>query len=159
MSLFARRGSLCSRTHPTDDPGLLRIPGPTLVSLSVRFAPLSARDQFNPASWSQHVFTPSAAFPGWWEIDLNTLALGDGVYEYEFVGTTPVADPYADAITRFGGYRGLFTISNARPVPQPFRWDGEFPVGMVLPQNNKIAIYEMPIKWMPSDPGENAPLA
>src|SRR5271154_475320 len=146
--------------HPTDHPGLLRIPGPTLVSLSLRFAPLSARDQFNPASWPLHDFAHSTAFPGWWEFDLDTLALAAGVYEYEFVinGTTPVPDPYADAITRFGGYRGLFTISGGQRVPQPFRWDGEFPAGTALPANNQIAIYEMPIKWMSSDPGENAPL-
>jgi len=146
--------------HPTDHPGLLRIPGPTLVSLSLRFAALSARDQFNPASWPLHDFAHSTAFPGWWEFDLDTLALAAGVYEYEFVinGTTPVPDPYADAITRFGGYRGLFTISGGQRVPQPFRWDGEFPAGTALPANNQIAIYEMPIKWMSSDPGENAPL-
>jgi 1,4-alpha-glucan branching enzyme len=146
--------------HPTNHPGLLRIPGPTLVSLSVRFAPLSARDQFNPSAWPQHDFARSASFPGWWEFDLDVLALAAGVYEYEFVinGTTPVPDPYADALTRFGGYRGLFTISGGQRVPHPFRWDGEFPAGMVLPANNQIAIYEMPIKWMSSDPGENAPL-
>jgi hypothetical protein len=27
-----------------------------------------------------------------------------------------------------------------------------------LPQNNQIVIYEMPVKWMSSDPAENAPL-
>ena len=30
--------------------------------------------------------------------------------------------------------------------------------GVGLPANNRIAIYEMPIKWMASDPGENASL-
>ncbi|HEV3145525.1 MAG TPA: alpha-amylase family glycosyl hydrolase [Gemmataceae bacterium] len=63
-------------------------------------------------------------------------------------------DPYADAITRFGGYRGLFTINNGVRVSPTFRWDDEFPSGVTLPQNNQIVIYEMPIKWMSSDPGE-----
>ena len=64
---------------------------------------------------------PNAAFPGWWQFDLDALALADGVYEYEFVanGTIVAADPYADAITRFGGYRGLFTIQRWR-ARQPF---------------------------------------
>jgi 1,4-alpha-glucan branching enzyme len=145
--------------HPTDHLGLLRVPGPGLASLAVRFAPLSDRDIFNPAAWPQHPLTPSAAFAGWWEIDLDLLALADGVYEYEFVATgTPIPDPYAEALTKFGGYRGLFNIAGGKRVPKPFRWDGEFPPGVNLPQNNQIAIYEMPIKWMASDPGEDASL-
>src|SRR5215469_11037512 len=89
--------------HPTDHPGLLRVPGPALTDIAIRFAPLSDRDQFNPASWSPHPLTKSAAFPGWWEIDLDLLALNDGQYEYEFVanGNTVAPDPYADEITRF----------------------------------------------------------
>ena len=94
--------------HPTDHPGLLRIPGPGLNTLSIRFAPLSDRDQFNPLSWVMYGLTSSASFPGWWEIDLDLLGLIDADYEYEFVanGSTIAADPYADDITRFGGYRG-----------------------------------------------------
>jgi len=146
--------------HPTDHPGLLRIPGPALNALTVRFAPLSDRDHFDPSSWVQRPLAKSAAFPGWWEIDLDLLALGDGDYEYEFVvnGTDAAADPYADTITRFGGYRGIFTMSGGKRVPKPFRWDGEIPAGVSLPQNNQIAIYEMPVKWMSSDPSEDAPL-
>lgn len=146
--------------HPTDHPGLLRIPGPALNTLAVRFALLSGRDEFNPSSWVQHALTKSATFPGWWEIDLDLMALGDGDYEYEFVisGSTVAADPYADEITRFGGYRGIFTIAAGQRVAKPFRWDDEIPAGIILPQNNQIAIYEMPIKWMSSDPNENAPL-
>jgi len=146
--------------HPTDHPGLLRIPGPALNTLAIRFALLSGRDEFNPSSWVQHALTKSANFPGWWEIDLDLMALGDGDYEYEFVinGSTVAADPYADGITRFGGYRGIFTIATGQRVAKPFRWDNEIPAGVSLPQNNQIAIYEMPIKWMSSDPNENAPL-
>jgi 1,4-alpha-glucan branching enzyme len=146
--------------HPTDHLGLLRIPGPQLNSLALRFAPLSDRDLFSPSSWTPHAMTPSVTFPGWWEIDLDLLGLADGKYEYEFVlnGATITPDPYADEITRFGGYRGLFTVAGGKRVAAPFRWDGEFPAGITLPQNNRIAIYEMPIKWMASDPSENAPL-
>ena len=146
--------------HPTDHLGLLRVPGPGLNALSVRFAPLSDRDRFNPAAWVQHPGAKSPAFAGWWEIDLDLLALDDGEYEYEFVvnGTSPAADPYAEQITLFGGYRGLFTISGGKRVRKPFRWDNEIPPATSLPQNNQIVIYEMPVKWMSSDPSEDAPL-
>jgi 1,4-alpha-glucan branching enzyme len=145
--------------HPTGRPGLLRIPCPALTAISIRFALLSDRDDFAPATWPQHPFAQSVAFPGWWEFDLDALALPDGCYEYEFVvNGAAVPDPYADAITRFGGYRGLFTIAAGQRIAQPFAWDNEIPAGVVLPPNNKIIIYEMPIKWMASDPGENAPL-
>ena len=148
--------------HPTDHPGLFRIPGPTLDALALRFAPLADRDDFSPAAWPQHPLVQSAAFAGWWEIDLDVLGLADGDYEYEFVingnGSAPVPDPYADRITRFGGYRGVFTISGGKRAPKGFRWDGELTPGSTLPQNNQIVIYEMPVKWMSSDPSENAPL-
>ena len=40
------------------------------------------------------------------------IRLADGAYEYEFVldgrHDHPVADPYAEEITKFGGYRGIF---------------------------------------------------
>src|SRR5271167_2863688 len=145
--------------HPTGRRGLLRIPGPALGAITIRFALLSARDDFAPGSWPQHPLTQSVAFPGWWEFDLDALGLADGCYEYEFVlNGVAVPDPYADVITRFGGYRGLFTIAAGKRIVQPFAWDNEIPAGIAVPQNNKIVIYEMPIKWMSSDPGENAPL-
>jgi 1,4-alpha-glucan branching enzyme len=146
--------------HPTDHLGLIRIPGPSLSAVNLRFAPLSQRDRFDPATWPQHPLAQSPDFPGWLEIDIDLLALPDGSYEYEFVidGKTTVADPYCEQITRFGGYRGVFTISQGKRITDPFRWDDEFTPGIALPQNNQIAIYEMPIKWMASDPGENAPL-
>jgi hypothetical protein len=129
--------------RPTDRPGLLSVPGPGLTTLSIRFARLSDRDHFANETWPQHAFSPNTAFPGWWQFDLDALALADGVYEYEFVanGTIVVADPYADAITRFGGYRGLFTISAGVRVSPAFGWDDEFPTGAPLPENNQIDIY------------------
>lgn len=145
--------------HPTGRPGLLRVPGPALSAITIRFATLSNRDNFAPAAWPQQPLTESAAFPGWWEFDLDALALSDGLYEYEFVvNGAAVPDPYADVITRFGGYRGLFTIASGRRIAPPFAWDNEVPAGVLLPSNNKIVIYEMPIKWMSSDPSESAPL-
>ena len=96
---------------------------------------------------------------GWWEIDIDTLGLADGAYEYEFILDgqigRPVADPFADEITRFGGYRGVFRISAGQRVGPVFRWDDEFTPGKPLPQNNAVVIYEMPVKWMSSDPDEN----
>ena len=143
--------------HPTSRPGLLTVPGPGLASLSIRFAPLAQRDRFAPDSWPQHALSPSFTFPAWWQFDLDVLGLADGVYEYEFVanGNVVVADPYADMITRFGGYRGVFTIRGGARVSHAFSWDDEFPAGIAVPENNQIVIYEMPIKWMASDPGEN----
>jgi 1,4-alpha-glucan branching enzyme len=143
--------------HPTGRPGLLRLPGPTLTGVVLRFSPLAARDHFQPAAWPRRALTASAAFPGWFEIDLDKLALADGDYEYEFVlnGTTVAADPYSETLTRFGGYRGVFTIAGGLRVRQSFAWDDEFPPGVTLPPNNQIVIYEMPVKWMSSDPSEN----
>jgi 1,4-alpha-glucan branching enzyme len=146
--------------QPTPRPGLLRIPGPGLTSVNIRFAPLSDRPNFAPGAWPQHALTASASFAGWWEFDLDALQLDDAVYEYEFVVSdgTIVPDPYAARLTRFGGYRGLFTISGGVRIDEPFAWDDEFTAGVSLPQNNQMVIYEMPVKWMASDPGENAPL-
>src|SRR5260370_36709822 len=136
--------------HPTDHPGLIRVPGPSLTTINLRFASLSDRDRFDPKSWPQHPLVKSAAFPGWWEIDIDVLALAAGVYEYEFVvnGGTVVTDPYADELTRFGGYRGVFTISGGKRIPRPFRWDGSFTAGTNLPAYNRLTVYEMPIKCM-----------
>src|SRR5262249_25795672 len=129
--------------HPTGRPGLLRIPGPALTAIAIRFALLSDRANFAPDSWPEHPFAKSIAFPGWWEFDLDAAGLPDGCYEYEFVvDGVAVADPYADVITRFGGYRGLFTMAAGKRTAQRFAWDNELPPGIVLPQNNRIIIYE-----------------
>jgi len=111
----------------------------------MRFAPLAQRDKFAPAGWPvQGLAGALPAFPGWWEIDIDALALADGAYEYEFIldghADRPVADPFADEITRFGGYRGVFRISAGRRVGPAFRWDDEFTPGKPLPQNNAVVI-------------------
>jgi hypothetical protein len=146
--------------QPTGRLGLLRIPAPGANKVEMRFAPLAQRDKFAPAGWPvRGLASAPPAFPGWWEIDIDALALADGAYEYEFIldGHTdrPVADPFADEITRFGGYRGVFRISAGKRAGPAFRWDDEFTPGKPLPQNNAVVIYEMPVKWMSSDPDEN----
>jgi len=57
--------------QPTDHLGLLRIPGPGLNALAIRFALLSDSDQFSPSSWMSHALTQSVTFPDWWEIDAD----------------------------------------------------------------------------------------
>jgi 1,4-alpha-glucan branching enzyme len=146
--------------QPTGRLGLLRIPAPAANVVEMRFAPLAQRDKFAPTAWPvQPLVSAPAANPGWWEIDIDALGLRDGSYEYEFILDShtdrPVADPFADEITRFGGYRGVFHISGQQRIRPVFRWDDEFTPGKPLPPNNAVVIYEMPVKWMSSDPDEN----
>jgi pullulanase/glycogen debranching enzyme len=140
--------------QPTGRYGLLRIPAPTAHGVSIRFSSLVNRDQFNPAGWPSYPLVASAAYPGWWEFDIDAQALADGTYEYEFLlnadPNNPVSDPYADAITRFGGYRGLFHVAAGKRVDPTFRWDPGVEAGGGLAQNNQIVVYEMPLKWMSS---------
>jgi glycosidase len=139
--------------QPTGRYGLLRIPAPSATSMAIRFAAIANRDQFDPAAWPSIPLVGSA-IPGWWEFDLDAQHLADGTYEYEFLfdgdPQRPVNDPYADEITRFGYYRGLFHISGGIRANRTFRWDAGVEAGAGLPQNNAIAIYEMPLKWMAS---------
>ena len=140
--------------HPTGRYGLLRIPAPSATSVSIRFASLEDRDEFNPVDWAALPFTANAGNPGWWDFDLDAQSLSNGAYEYEFLingdAQHPVADPYADEITRFGGYRGVFRIAAGKRVERVFRWDDTIEAGGSFPQNNRIVIYEMPLKWMSS---------
>jgi 1,4-alpha-glucan branching enzyme len=144
--------------HPTNRPGLLHVPA-AATKLEVRFAALSERDKYDPKQWRREPFIRLASFVGWWEFDIDALALPDGAYEYEFLingdASQVAPDPYADELTRFGGYRGVFRIAGGRRIVQPFRWDDELPSGTRLPQNNRIVIYEMPLRWM-STPRETS---
>ena len=146
--------------QPTGRLGLLRIPAPGASEVEMRFSPLAQRDKFSPSGWPVRALRSAGqANPGWWEIDIDALSLPDGDYEYEFILDShtdrPVSDPFADEITRFGGYRGVFHISAGQRVGPAFRWDDEFTPGKPLSKNNAIVIYEMPVKWMSSDPDEN----
>lgn len=152
--------------QPTGQPGLMRIPAPNAKKIVMRYAPLSQRDKFDPSIWPVAPLTAmdpgspaNPGNPGWWEVDVDLLALGPGPYEYEFVvdgdGDHPIADPFADEITRFDGYRGVLHISGGRRIRLSFDWSDEFVTGKNLAPNNAIVIYEMPVKWMSSDPIEN----
>src|SRR5262249_12294017 len=142
--------------------GLLAIPAPGAAAVTMRYAPLSQRDKFNPPAWARQALVQDAASPGWWNVDLDAMTLPDGVYEYELLvagNGTPIADPYADEITRFGGYRGVFRISGTMRVREQFRWDDEFDPANPLKQNNQIVIYELAVKLIENDPAEDNPLA
>jgi len=140
--------------QPTGRYGLLRIPAPAAAALAIRFSSLANRDDFNPPAWPTFPLTPSATYPGWFEFDIDAQALPDGAYEYEFVQdndpTKVRNDPYADQITRFGYYRGVFHIVGGVRIHPNFRWNAADEAGAGLPPNNKIVIYEMPLKWMES---------
>jgi 1,4-alpha-glucan branching enzyme len=147
---------------PTGRYGLLAIPAPGAAGVTMRYARPTQRDEFNPSAWPSQVLVQDAANPGWWNIDLDAMALADGAYEYEFLlanNGMPIPDPYADEITRFGGYRGVFRISGGTRIPQQFRWDDEFDRAHPLKQNNQIVIYELAVKLIANDPAERNPLA
>ncbi|UHG93067.1 alpha-amylase family glycosyl hydrolase [Spirosoma oryzicola] len=134
----------------------LSIPAPFATTVTMRFAPLTKRDSFDPDSWPSTPLQPLSAQPGYWQIDVAELALSDGDYEYEFIlddkTDSPVPDPYAEEIVRFGGYRGLFRIRDGVRWRWPFSWADELSSGVKLPDNNQIVIYEMPLRWMSSGP-------
>ncbi len=130
-------------------------------AVELHSAPLARRDRF--VTWRKDPLQPSAERPGWFEINLQELQLDDGDYEYEFLVKRPrengpgmeeviAADPYAEEITRFSGYRGVFHIKDGKRWRQPFYWGDEFPDGERLANNNKLVIYELPMRWT-----ENAP--
>jgi pullulanase/glycogen debranching enzyme len=146
---------------PSGRYGLLRIPGPPpIAAIAMRLAPLTDRDVFDPTTWPVHPLTPTPGLAGWWDFDVDAAGLADGAYEYEFVvdgdANNPVADPYADEITRFGGYRGVLHVAGGTRVAPTFRWDADVEAGTTFPPNNQIVVYEMPLRWMTNDAPEDA---
>ncbi len=137
---------------------LLKIPIETAQTVEIRFSLLSARDQFYPREWYRVPLIPTPESESSFEINLAEMKLADGAYEYEFIldgdVDRPVADPYADEITRFGGYRGIFHIKQGQRWHQPFSWQDEITSANPLPANNQMVIYEMPLRWMSTPPGE-----
>lgn len=143
-------------TDTLQDLPMLRVPAHVISRIAMRFANIEARDCFSPQDWPTQALSPDPERRGWYRIDLNTLGLDDGTYEYEFIlddrTDAPVADPFAEEITRFGGYRGIFHIRDGRRWRQPFSWDDEFTPGLELHNNHQLVIYEMPMRWMESAP-------
>ena len=116
---------------------------------------------FAPATWPRFPLAadPDPAAPGWYQVDLATLGLADGQYEYELGVDQPdapplvVPDPFAEEITKLGGYRGVFTIRGGQRVRPRFDWPDELPPGVTLPGNHETVIYELPMRWV--DPGDD----
>lgn len=130
----------------------LRIPVRDAHEVEVRLAPLAERDRFDPRRWRTFRLAADPADPLFFQVELSSLSLADGAYEYEFVldGRTeaPVPDPYALEITRFGGYRGVFHMVSGRRFVLPFSWDDELPEGVRLANNHELVVYELPLRWV-----------
>jgi 1,4-alpha-glucan branching enzyme len=132
----------------------LRIPAPDAARVEVRFASLLDRDKFDRPTWRHVPMSRLSGRQGWWTLSVAGLGVPDGDYEYEFIldgdDAAPVADPFANEIVRFDGYRGLLRIRGGGRSSLPFDWSDELPAGVRLPDNNEIVIYEMPLRWMAS---------
>lgn len=142
------------------DDNIVRIPVVGAKSVEMRFSSLPRTGDFKPEVW-QHIplaRSPQSIAGEWWEINLANLDFEDGSYEYEFRvnfdngDSVIVADPYAEELTRYGGYRGVFHIRDGKPYRIPFSWQNEIPSDMKLPENNELIIYELPMRWVDSPP-------
>jgi 1,4-alpha-glucan branching enzyme len=138
---------------------LIRIPVVGAESVEIRFSPLPRAGDFVPDAWPRKPLAESSpSIPGkWWEINLATLNLEDGSYEYEFYvtwadGGKIVPDPYAEELTRYSRYRGVFHIRNGERYRIPFSWEDEIEAGMNLPENNELIVYELPMRWVDYPP-------
>ena len=138
---------------------IIRIPVVGADAVSMRFSSLPRTGDFDPSTWRCEALSQVSDIPGeWWEVNLAHLAIQDGSYEYDFEilrsGEDPIyaADPYAEELTRFGGYRGIFHIRGGHRYRLPFSWEGEILSTVTLPNNNEIVIYELPMRWVDSSP-------
>ena len=148
---------------------VLRVPAPDAERVEMRFAPVLARDRFDPGEWRREALSADPDADEWYRIDLADLDLPDGRYEYEFVvhregEDEPVvaADPFAEEITRFRGHRGAFRIRDGERFRPPFSWedelvppDGEEDEERSLPANEELVVYELPLRWAASASGEH----
>ncbi len=137
-------------------PSIHFIPAPLAQTMEVRFRTLAERASADPlhpdADWQAPVALAAAPIPGFFQLDINALNLPDGLYEYELlVDGRAVPDPFAEEITKFGGYRSLIRIVDGVRVSTPFSWDNELAQGANLPNNNQIVMYELPVHWMSGD--------
>ncbi len=136
--------------------GVIMIPAPGAQKVEFRYRRIAARDSIDLTnahnSWAPLVAMQPAGEAGYFQIDVNSLGLADGHYEYEFIlngdESSPVADPYAEEIDKFGGYRGVLRIKNGVRETLAFSWTDELPQGVRLPNNNQMIVYELPIKWV-----------
>ena len=144
------------------DQNFLRIRVENAQKVFIRYSLLPRLNFFNPQIWPKASLTNTE--DGWFQVDLSTLQLADGRYEYDFLvepsfgAPQPegIADPYAVEITRYRGYRGIFRISSEQQVLPAFDWSSE-PNLRTLPGNHQIVIYELPMRWVDSgkyDKGE-----
>jgi 1,4-alpha-glucan branching enzyme len=143
------------------DDGVLLIPAPHSRRVRVRWSLLPTRDQLDEARWT-YADLEAADTAGFFRTDLKRNRLPDGDYEYEFVLDDdiqhPVPDPFAEVLSRFDGYRALFTVRGGRIlVLPPFTWEGEIRRAARLPQNNESVIYELPVRWMTGEEGSDFP--
>jgi len=137
------------------DRNILRIPVDGASGVWLRYSPLPRSRFFDPGTWPQTQLTDAGG--GWFQVDLASLHLADGAYEYEFVIARPepgnpgktitAPDPFAWELTRYGGNRGIFQIANGTRIPPPFDWSGE-PDLSGLPGNHQMVIYELPMRWV-----------
>src|SRR5437868_13116019 len=90
---------------------VLRIPVPGANKVELRYAAITDRDHFGK-KWQMVVLKPDAQSRGYCQINLSTLDVSDGTYEYDFIvdgdSAHPVTDPFAHDLAKFGGYRSVF---------------------------------------------------
>lgn len=134
---------------------VLSVPAPEAYGVELRLCPFPPRES-RPEQWRQMPLT-GPRDGGWWDIDLRTLRLADGSYEYEFVvdrrgSRSPVPDPYAEELTNCGYVRAMLHIRDGGRVRPPFSWDGELPAAG-LPGNNELVICELPMRCTERDDG------
>lgn len=136
-------------------PSKLSIPVPGASEVLLRYSPLPRAGTWDPDHWASVSLVRST--DDWWRIDLATLGLADGAYEYEFAvnrgGWFRAPDPYAEEITKFSGYRSVFRMLGGARYRLPFDWTGDAPLSGGWPGNNQLVIYELPMRWV--DPGDN----
>jgi 1,4-alpha-glucan branching enzyme len=134
---------------------VLSVFAPDAGNVQLYLGLLDARGSFfKPNYWT--ILDSTSKTDGWWNFDIDGRT---GRYEYGFALNNEyinpldpiglVVDPFAAEVVRFGGYRGvLYLDQGLRQYPQ-FDWgndDNQDSLG--LPQNEKLVIYELPLRWM-----------
>src|SRR6266566_5741756 len=155
--MHERDWRICNRKGLAMLGNSLRIPVLGAEAVHMRYSPLPRTGDFTPERWNQQPLEkdPNPADGGeWWFLAFPVQGLADGVYEYDFLvqqagqPSYSVADPYAEEITRFGGYRGVLRVQRGVPIRLPFDWEGELTGDHPLPANNQMILYELPLRWV-----------